>query len=646
MCGIAGIVQTHPDGAVDTATIHRMCEAIVHRGPDDEGIFVKAGVGLGMRRLSIIDLAGGHQPVFNEDKTISIVFNGEIYNFPELRSELLARGHLFSTHSDTEVIVHLYEDFGSECVQKLRGMFAFAIYDERAGRLLLARDRLGKKPLHYAMQSGTLLFASEMRSILAVRPELAKLDRPALLQYMYFGYIPDPATAFDPIRKLPPGHLLEFEKGKVRVRQYWDFPQYGTYEPASEEGLLEELEFRLAEAVRIRLIADVPLGAMLSGGVDSSTIVALMARATSQPVKTFSVGFKHADFDEAPYARLVAQKFGTEHHELVFEPDLVDTVEMLTHHLEEPFGDSSMLPTYFISCLARKHVKVALSGDGGDEAFGGYDRYRIHLEDRSYEWIPKWAGLWYRELIHPMIPYQVPGRNLAYSISLPWQERYTEGVSLQAFQREMGILCQDFVQSDRNPLQSFREYLDKAPAADPLSRILYLDSKTYLPGDILTKVDRMSMATSLEARVPMLDHVFLEWVTALGPQWKMRKGEQKFILKKLATRVGVPSEVLNRPKQGFALPLGTWMCRELKELVSTTLLDAQTLQRGYFQPSGVKRMLDEHLQGRRDHSARLWRLLIFELWHRNFLKNIGQPNTASMQARTHATAVSVSGECE
>ena len=646
MCGIAGIVQTHPDGAVDTATIHRMCEAIVHRGPDDEGIFVKAGVGLGMRRLSIIDLAGGHQPVFNEDKTISIVFNGEIYNFPELRSELLARGHLFSTHSDTEVIVHLYEDFGSECVQKLRGMFAFAIYDERAGRLLLARDRLGKKPLHYAMQSGTLLFASEMRSILAVRPELAKLDRPALLQYMYFGYIPDPATAFDPIRKLPPGHLLEFEKGKVRVRQYWDFPQYGTYEPASEEGLLEELEFRLAEAVRIRLIADVPLGAMLSGGVDSSTIVALMARATSQPVKTFSVGFKHADFNEAPYARLVAQKFGTDHHEMVFEPDLVDTVEMLTHHLEEPFGDSSMLPTYFISCLARKHVKVALSGDGGDEAFGGYDRYRIHLEDRSYKWIPKWAGLWYRELIHPMIPYHVPGRNLAYSISLPWQERYTEGVSLQSFQREMGILSQDFVRSDRNPLQSFREYLDKAPATDPLSRVLYLDSKTYLPGDILTKVDRMSMATSLEARVPLLDHVFLEWVTALGPQWKMPKGEQKFILKKLAARVGVPSEVLNRPKQGFALPLGTWMCGELKELVSTTLLDAQTLQRGYFQPSGVKRMLDEHLQGRRDHSARLWRLLIFELWYRNFLKNIGQSNTAAMQTRTHATAVSVSGECE
>jgi asparagine synthase (glutamine-hydrolysing) len=638
MCGIAGIVQAHSDAEVDSATIHRMCEAIVHRGPDDEGIFVKAGVGLGMRRLSIIDLEGGHQPVFNEDKTISIVFNGEIYNFPELRSQLLARGHLFSTHSDTEVIVHLYEEYGAECVHKLRGMFAFALYDERIGRLLLARDRVGKKPLHYALHNGALLFASEMKSILAVRPELAKLNHPALLQYMYFGYIPDPATAFQPIQKLPPGHLLEFEKGEARIRQYWDFPQYGTYEPASEEELLEELEFRLAEAVRVRLIADVPLGALLSGGTDSSTVVALMARATSQPVKTFSVGFRHADFDETPYARLVAQKFGTDHHELILEPDLVETVEMLTRHLEEPFGDSSMLPTYFISCLARKHVKVALSGDGGDETFAGYDRYRIHLEDRSFKWFPKWAGLWYRDRVHPMIPYRVPGRNLAYSISLPWEERYTEGVSLQSFQREMGVLSNDFVASDSAPLKRFREYLDEAPAHDPLSRVLYLDSKTYLPGDILTKVDRMSMATSLEARVPMLDHVFLEWVTSLGPQWKMRNGSQKFILKKLAERVGVPSQVLNRPKQGFALPLGHWMRGELKDLVLGTLLDAQTLQRGYFNANGVRRMLDEHFQGRRDHSPRLWRLLIFELWHRNFLEKVLSTNESLPSA-----SVGVSG---
>jgi asparagine synthase (glutamine-hydrolysing) len=637
MCGIAGMAQTHPDGAIDSAMIHRMCEAIVHRGPDDEGIFVKAGVGLGMRRLSIIDIEGGHQPVFNEDKSVWIVFNGEIYNFPELRSELLARGHRFSTHTDTEVIVHLYEEHGADCVQKLRGMFAFALYDEGAGRLLLARDRLGIKPLHYALHNGTLLFASEMRAILAVRPKLAQVDQAALLQYMYFGYIPDPATAFQSIRKLPPGHILEFEKGQIKIRQYWDFPQYGTFEPAGEEELVEELEFRLAEAVRIRLIADVPLGAMLSGGMDSSTIVALMARATSQPVKTFSIGFRQAEFNEAPYARIVAQKFGTDHHELILEPDILDTVEMLTRHMEEPFGDSSMLPTYFISCLARKHVTVALSGDGGDEAFAGYERYRIHLEDRSYKWIPQWAGPLYRDYVHPLVPYRMPGRNLAYSISLPWQQRYIEGISFQSFQREMGILSDDFVASDKAPLRGFEEYLDKAPAHDPLSRVLYLDSKTYLPGDILTKVDRMSMATSLEARVPMLDHVFLEWVTALKPRWKMGNGSQKFILKKLAERLGIPGEVLNRPKQGFALPLGHWMRNELKDLVQTTLLDGETLNRGYFQQRGVKRMLDEHFHGRRDHSARLWRLLMFELWHRNFLEQIGTGNA------THASPAAYLG---
>jgi asparagine synthase (glutamine-hydrolysing) len=626
MCGIAGMVQNDPDGAVNQAAIHQMCQAIVHRGPDDEGIFVKAGAGLGMRRLSIIDLAGGHQPVFNEDKTVAIVFNGEIYNFQELRPQLESRGHRFSTHTDTEVIVHLYEEYGAECVQKLRGMFAFALYDERLGRLLLVRDRLGKKPLHYALHNRTLFFASEMKSILAVRPDLARVNRQALLQYMYFGYVPEPATAFEPIQKLPAGHLLEFEKGEMCIRRYWDLPEYGTYDPASEEELLEELEHRLAEAVRIRLIADVPLGAMLSGGVDSSTVVALMARASSRPVKTFSIGFRQADFNEAPYARCVAEKFATDHYELIVEPDLVETVTLLTGHLEEPFGDSSMLPTYFISCLARKHVKVALSGDGGDEAFAGYDRYRIHLQDRGYDWIPGWVGRLYRDQVHRWIPRWAPGRNLAYSISLPWPERYTEGVSFQPFQREMAVLSADFVALNGDPLRTFREYLDAAPARDALSRILYLDTKTYLPGDILTKVDRMSMATSLEARVPLLDHVLLEWVTSLAPRWKMRNGDQKFILRRLAERVGVPSQVLNRPKQGFALPLGHWMRNELKELVQTILLEPRTLQRGYFNPNGVKNLLDEHFRGRRDHSARLWRLLIFELWHRNFLEALGATN--------------------
>src|SRR5579862_9018390 len=377
MCGIAGVVEPYSGVAVDESTVHRMCEAMVHRGPDDEGIHVRPGMGFGMRRLSVIDLVGGRQPVFNEDKTVWVVFNGEIYNFPELRSDLEKRGHRFYTHTDTEVIVHLYEDLGADCVNKLRGMFAFALYDERSRKLLMARDRFGKKPLHYALAGDTLLFGSEIKSILAVAPELASVNNEALLQYMYFGYVPDPITSFSPIQKLPPGYLLEFEAGQVQVRQYWDLPEYGTRQPSSEQECLEELEWRLAEAVRIRLISDVPLGALLSGGTDSSTVVGLMARASSKPVKTFSIGFSHDDFNEAHYARIVARHFNTEHHELVLDPDILETVEKLTSSLEEPFGDSSMLPTYFVSCMARKHVTVALSGDGGDEIFAGYDRYGI-----------------------------------------------------------------------------------------------------------------------------------------------------------------------------------------------------------------------------------------------------------------------------
>jgi asparagine synthase (glutamine-hydrolysing) len=637
MCGIAGIINGER-GGVEAATIHRMCQSIVYRGPDDEGIFLKDGVGLGVRRLSVIDLAGGHQPVFNEDKTICVVYNGEIYNFPELRLELEARGHHFYTHTDTEVIVHLYEELGSDCVQKLRGMFAFAIYDTRNRRLLLARDRLGIKPLHYAFADGRLLFGSEIKSILAVAPELATIDQRALWQYMYFGYIPDPATAFLPIRKLPPGHILEFERGTVSLSKYWDLPEYGTHQPGSEEECLEEMEQRLAEAVRIRLIADVPLGVLLSGGTDSSTIVALMARASSRPVKTFSIGFRHADFNEAPYAKLVAERFSTEHHELILEPNLAETVESLTRSLEEPFGDSSILPSYYISRLARQHVTVALSGDGGDEAFAGYERYRIHLQARNFKWMPEWAGDSYRKHFHPKLPTRMPGRNLAYSFSLPWTERYLEGVSLQPFDREMALLSDDFraaALGDADPMGALRRYLDQAPARDPLSRVLYLDTKTYLPGDILTKVDRMSMLASLEVRTPILDHHFLEWATGLPAEWKMRGKKQKYIFARLAERVGVPKEVINRPKQGFALPLRHWMRNELKELIMSVLLDSSSLQRGYVNPQGLRRLLEEYFRGRRDHSPRIWRFLMFELWHRNFLANLGAMPAG---VRTHGTA--------
>jgi asparagine synthase (glutamine-hydrolysing) len=624
MCGIAGIVST-ADQRVEAVTIHRMCQAIVHRGPDDEGIFVKAGTGFGMRRLSIIDLAGGHQPVFNEDRSVWIVFNGEIYNFPQLRSELQSRGHRLSTHSDTEVIVHLYEELGNDCVHQLRGMFAFALYDERRRKVLIARDRLGQKPVHYAFDGQRLLFGSEIKSILAVAPELAQVDRQALRQYVQFGYIPDPATAFTGIKKLPPGHLLELEDGKLSLTKYWDLPEYSTHSPASEEECLEELERRLREAVKMRLIADVPLGAFLSGGADSSTIVALMAQSSSKPVKTFSIGFKQKDFDETPHARVVAQEFGTEHHEMILEPDVVSSVETLTHSLEEPFGDASALPTYYVSCLARQHVTVALSGDAGDEIFAGYDRYRICLQDRSFPWIPEWARRVYRDHLHQLVPRTVPGRSLSYSVSLPWQQRYIEDVSFQPLQRQMALFSNDFMTpepGEADPFQLFRDYIENAPARDPLSRLLYLDTKTYLSADILTKVDRMSMLASLEARSPMLDHVFLEWATGLTPEWKMHGRDQKYILRKLAERVGVPREVLYRPKQGFALPLVYWTRNELKDMILSVLLEPRTLQRGHLNPQAVRQLLDEHFHRRRNHAGRIWRLLMFELWHRNYLEEI------------------------
>jgi asparagine synthase (glutamine-hydrolysing) len=624
MCGIAGWLNTDRGAMVDAQTVHHMCQTIVHRGPDDEGVYIHGSVGLGMRRLSIIDLAGGHQPIHNEDKSIWIVFNGEIYNFPELRRQLEQRDHHFYTNTDTEVIVHLYEDLGSECVQRLRGMFAFAIFDERRQSLMLARDRLGIKPLHYAATAERLLFGSEIKAILAGAPELSELNQQALLDFFYFGYIPEPRTAFKGIQKLPPGHLALWRDGQMTVRQYWDLPVYGASEPRSEEECLDELETRLAEAVRIRLISDVPLGVLLSGGVDSSLVVALMARSRSAPVKTFSVGFAKNDFNEAQHARRVADCFGTEHHELRIEPDITQTLDALTRALEEPFGDSSMIPTFYISRLAREHVTVALSGDGGDELFAGYDRYAINLRRRAFDPVPERARRWYRDHLHPLIPRSARGRAYAYNAALPWRERYLESISfIPAFERRTRLLSENFkasVEDHHDPLSLFRGYLDRAPARDPLSQLLYLDTKTYLAGDILTKVDRMSMAASLEARVPLLDHVFVEYAASLPASWKFRGGQQKYILKKLAVRAGVPPEVVYRPKQGFALPLVHWIREEFKHELPRILLEPRTLQRGYLNGQGVRELLEEHARGRRNHSGSIWRLLIFELWHRNFLE--------------------------
>lgn len=602
-----------------------MCQTIVHRGPDDEGVYAIGPVGMGMRRLSIIDLAGGKQPIHNEDQTVWVVFNGEIYNFPELRHELEGRGHRFYTHSDTEVIVHLYEEMGADCVKKLRGMFAIALYDTKRDSLLLARDRLGKKPLHYALHQGRLLFGSEIKTILAVRPELAEIDSEGLLQYFYFGYIPDPHTAFRGIRKLPAGHLMEFRNGEMKIRQYWDLPEYGTHPPISEDECVQELERRLEEAVRIRLISDVPLGALLSGGVDSSIIVALMARTSSKPVKTFSIGFREEQFNEAECARQVAARFGTEHHELILDPDLEGTLNYLSGMLEEPFGDSSMLPTYYVCRMARQHVTVALSGDGGDELFAGYDRYLVAMERPKFDPLARWLGPIYRGGIHGLLPAGMYGKNLAWNASLNDRDRYLDGISFfPALHRERGLFTAEFLESAArlpDPLLEWQRLYDGAPGADRLSRLLYVDTKTYLNSDILTKVDRMSMAASLEVRVPMLDHEFVEFVTSLPVEWKFKSGVRKHILKKLAERLGIPSALLHRKKQGFQMPLVDWMKSEKKNQFWSVLLEPRTLERGYFKPAAARSLIDEHLRGRRNRSGLLWRMLVLELWHRNFMEN-------------------------
>jgi asparagine synthase (glutamine-hydrolysing) len=626
MCGIAGIVASEPGARQDPETVRQMCDAIVHRGPDDQGFYVHDGVALGIRRLSIIDLSGGHQPIHNEDQTVWVVFNGEIYNFPELRLELESRGHRFYTRTDTEVIVHLYEEFGADCVSRLRGMFAIAMWDERRASLLLARDRLGKKPLHYALEKGHLFFGSEIKSLLAVAPGLAEVDRQALLSYFQFGYIPDPLTAFRSVRKLPPGHLLEFQAGQIRIRSYWEIPNYATFDFGSEHECLDELERRLDEAVRIRLLSDVPLGALLSGGVDSSTIVALMSRANAGPVKTFSIGFSNQDFSETAHARAVAERFGTNHHELIVDPNFSETLDKLTHMLEEPFADSSILPTYHVSRLARQHVTVALSGDGGDELYAGYDRYQINLRRRVFEKIPAWVGRAYRNRAYPHLPHGTRGRKFAYNVSLGTRDRYIDSMSyLPPDPRERSVFTDDFLSfasGCSSPAELFRNYYDRAPANDDLSRMQYLDTKTYLPGDVLTKVDRMSMATSLEVRCPLLDHEFVEWSTSLAPRWKLRMNQSKYALKKLAERLGMPASAINRPKQGFAMPLVHWFRKELKSGIGHILLEPRSLSRGYFNRSGVREMLEEHWRQRRDNSASLWILLMFELWHRNYLDHV------------------------
>ena len=647
MCGIAGFVGTDrlPGAAERARVLERMCRVIAHRGPDDQGTLVDARAALGMRRLSIIDLAGGHQPMSGCDPQITIVFNGEVYNFAEVRRDLEARGHQFKTHSDTETIVHAYEQYGAGCVEHLRGMFAFAVWDARKGELFLARDRVGKKPLYYALApGGTLVFGSELKSLLEHPAVEREIDPDALDAYLSFGYVPDPRSIFRGVSKLPPGSTLTFTaNGRVQIDQYWDFP-YDRPAPANgharAEDYLEELRALLDEAVRIRLVADVPLGAFLSGGVDSSTVVGLMARHSDRPVKTFSIGFNEDSFDELKFARVAARHFATDHHEFVVTPEQVtSTVDRLVWHFDEPFSDPSSLPTYMVSKLAREFVTVALSGDGGDELFAGYTRYVTDRRRSGFGRLPRFVRRGLLGRLSRRLPHGAPGRNYLANVALDPVDRYLDSVSTFTALNKPRLYSADFRRrlgadgaADR-ALAGFRDFAAAARDRDPLDALLYLDSKTYLPGDILTKVDRMSMAASLETRAPLLDHKLIEFVCRIPASLKLSGAETKSIFKR-AVRGLVPGDILTRPKQGFGVPIQQWINDQLRDHIRDVLTGPTARARGYFDPRYVDLLLDEHGRQRRDHSFQLWSLFVLELWHRTFMDD---PAHAAAAARCGET---------
>ena len=602
---------------------------IRHRGPDDQGTLVKPGVALGMRRLSIIDLVSGDQPISGEDGSVTIVFNGEIYNYRELCPKLEALGHRFKTHSDTEVIVHSYEQFGKHCLNNLRGMFAFAIWDDREQRLFIARDRLGKKPLYYTVTSGgTLVFGSELKTLLAHPDVVCELDPVALDAYFTLGYVPDPLTIFRKIQKLPPAHYLTFSKGQLRVKPYWEF-DFRPNESGHEEEYLGELRFLLNESVRLRLVSDVPLGAFLSGGIDSSTVVGLMAQHMDQPVKTFSIGFHEDSYNELKYARLTAEKFGTDHHEFFVTPEICEIIDELAWHFDEPFADSSAIPTYMVSKLARDYVTVVLSGDGGDELFAGYTRYLVQQKRAGFERLPKPLRAGLMRPLSERLPHASWGRNYLHNVSLDPISRYLDSVSIFTSLNRKSLYTSDFARQVGPAGFAGKTFEDLAGKVsnDPVDSLLYIDSKTYLPGDILTKVDRMSMAVSLEARAPLLDHKLVEFISNVPASLKLAQGETKYLLKR-AVRDLVPAEILNRPKQGFGVPIQEWINQQLRSRLRETLTEPRTRQRGYVKPHYVDVLLDEHERGRRDHSMRLWSLFMLELWQRQFM-DAGRSNDSS-----------------
>jgi asparagine synthase (glutamine-hydrolysing) len=616
LCGIAGILSL--DGKpVRREELRWMCDAIAHRGPDDEGYYCRPDIGLGMRRLSIIDLSTGHQPVCNEDGSVWVVFNGEIYNFRDLRGELEQRGHRFCTATDTETIVHCYEEYGLRCLEKMRGMFTFALWDERRKQLLLARDRLGIKPLYYAEIGGRLLFASELKSLLQL-PEVERdLNWHAVGHLLSFLHTPSTESIIQNVRKLEPATILVGSPGRPgRTEQYWNLefrPERGKKEDYFVEGVRGLLE----ESVRSHLVSDVPLGAFLSGGIDSSSVVATAARATTTPLKTFSIGFPEEEFNETQFARQVSREFGTDHVELVLEPDVIGVIEDIAWHLDEPFGDSSAIPTYMVSKLASEHVKVVLSGDGGDELFAGYRKYLVEENERKFEFLPSPV----RKLLGALsgaMPIGMKGRNFLRHFSLAGAERYLDACTFfrsedkrQLFRPEVFELL-----SDQDPWLAHAGHF-QTKGTTRLSALQYLDLKSYLPLDILTKVDRMSMAHSIEARVPLLDHKLVEFAATIPPELQLRNGTTKYMLKR-AMRGILPDPIIDRPKQGFAVPLGRWFRGKLGAFVRDLLFSQRSRERAIFSMDYIEQLLRMHERGR-DLDLQIWTLISFELWCRTFL---------------------------
>jgi len=628
MCGITGIFDTREQRPVDEGLLSRMNQLQFHRGPDEGGVHVEPGIGLAHRRLSIIDLTHGQQPLFNEDGSVVVVFNGEIYNFPGLTEELLAAGHRFKTHCDTEVIVHAWEEWGEACVERFRGMFAFAVWDRNRRTLFLARDRLGIKPLHYALlPDGRLLFASEIKSLLACDALSRDIDPRAVEDYFSYGYVPDPRSIFRNVHKLEAGYTLTVCTGQteLRPRRYWDVP-FVSSGVASELEAQESLVERLREAVNIRLIAEVPLGAFLSGGVDSSVVVALMAGLSDKPVSTCSISFGDPDFNEAQYAARVAEQYGTDHQVEEVDPDDYALIDKLAGLYDEPYADSSAMPTYRVCELARQRVTVALSGDGGDENFAGYRRYRWQMyEERLRRAMPRGLrkplfgalGSMYPKI--DWAPRVFRAKSTFQSLARDSVEGYFHNFSILPDALRQQLYSAGFRKQldGYHGIEVFNRYLDSAPE-HPLSMVQYLDMKTYLSGDILTKVDRASMAHSLEVRVPLLDHEFVEWVSGLPPGMKLAGSNGKRILKR-AFEPHLSKEILYRNKMGFAVPLANWFRGALRQRVRDALLGPTLSGMGIFNTAFLETLLDQHQSGQRDHSAALWALLMFEAFVRSSL---------------------------